>query len=260
MPVRRTLRRSSRVGNPFCDLPHEVGQEQRQREGARQPGPARAQPTPLRAQDERHRHRDAEKRRRMLVLEPEAEERAEDEPPPRVAGLDDADEHVAAPIQNTGSKAFMVNMPWTARNTGAAMTARPASACANAPPPSRHAISMASATSIAARDRREDTKCDERSAQGQRRARDEPDERRVVDVSEGEVPAAVEEVHLVAEIAVSVGQQEVEDELEAGQRRQQRTMQDGAVDPAPRRRWHARRSSHGYHTGACERPPWRARS
>ena len=178
--------------------------------------------------DERRRHRDAEEHGRMLVLEAEPEERAEDEPPPRVVALDDADEAIDAPhpeqrlerVHGQHAVDGQVNGRRDDRQAGQRLREHAASE----PPRDQHG----ERDQHRARHRREDTKCDERAAQGQRRARDEGDQGRVVDVAKGQVPAAVEEVHLVAEIAVSVGEQEMKDELEAGQRRQQRTIQDGA--------------------------------
>ena len=60
----------------------------------------------------------------MLVLEAEPEEQAQDSIQRRPSPVWTMRMSTyAAPIQNTGSNAFMVSRPWTARNTGAAMTA-----------------------------------------------------------------------------------------------------------------------------------------
>ena len=124
-----------------------------------------------------------------------------------------------------------------ARKIGVASAATAASPCAARLPPRRQArrpVRRTTAAPASAGDRAQDR---ERAAEEERDLRVEADRGRRVDVAPGEVAPAVEEVELVAEVAVAVREGEVDGQLRAG---------DGEEEP-PR----GRAPRAGFRTSSC---------
>lgn len=88
-------------------------------------------------------------------------------------------------------------------------------------------MSPSIARRIGAGDRGNDAQRRKRPAEQQRDLGVQPDQRRVVDVAPAEVPAAVEEVELVAEVAVAGEDREVDGELEGGEKGQEAPVERG---------------------------------
>ncbi len=79
------------------DVPDHVRQEDQQGERPTEPDPRPREGAPLRAQQDADHEGEGEDGHRVLVLQAHAGEKAEPQPQPLVAGLDDADEDVRAP-------------------------------------------------------------------------------------------------------------------------------------------------------------------
>jgi hypothetical protein len=124
------------------------------------------------------------------------------------------------PIQKQGSKEFMVRKLPVPSSTGATMTAAMARACAGRRPPNWRVSRPVSNDGDAMGGEAEDSNPGGRSAEERfSEAGLQSDHGSLVDVAPGEVAAADEEVHIVAEVAVA--------EVHAPERTEEMDEKDG---------------------------------
>ena len=193
-----------------AELPDDVGQEDEEGHSDREPGPGRAQLAPRPREDEGRAQGQAEEHRRVLVHQAEAGEEAEEEPGAPITTIEDPqqDEHRSHPQQRLegvhGEEAVGAEVDGCHGHGQSSQGLREGAAQPARDERGQHDQGPA-------RQRREQTQHGERSAQEQRETGDQADHRRMIDVAPVQVAAAVEEVELVAEVSVAMGEQEVDE-------------------------------------------------
>ena len=215
-------------GEVVTHLPDEVGGGDEQRDGGAHPRPGRAQVLPIRGRAAGPRPADTrEEHRGVLVHQAESRQGPEDEPQPRVAAPHDPDQgpHAAHPEQGLegvhGEDAV-----------GAQVDGRREHGQAG------HALREAPASQLPGQDHGEgheqrpgqggdEAQDVERAAEEQGQPGHEADHRGVIDVAPVQVPAAIQEVELVAEVAVAAGESSVDRELQSGERDEQPPIETG---------------------------------
>ena len=198
-------------------LPEDVRQEDEERRGRPEKGPPRAQGAALPGQEDPGGECCAEKGRRVLVQEAEPQEDAGGDPA-RSAGsrslTSEGQKHrVDGPHPEQRLERVHRQKAVDAEEDGCREDRQgrhPLCVPAAAEPPRQEPRQD---DERGTRQRGKDAQGGQRPAEEQRDLRPQADHRGVVDVAPVEVPGAVEEVELVAEVAVAVRERRVDDEL-----------------------------------------------
>ena len=184
------------------DLPDQVGQEQRHRDGAGNPYPGLQKFSPQRRQQKREGNRESEEQRGMFILQSQPGQDAEPHPQARIAGAENAqdDQRAAHPEQRLdcvhGEEAVFHQQAGAHqdRQTGEELGVASAAELARNQHGERH--------QGRARQRRNDAQRRQRASQQQRNLGVNGDQRGGVYVAPIEMARHVEVVEFVAEVAV----------------------------------------------------------
>jgi hypothetical protein len=183
-------------------LPDDVGQKDRQRDRSAEPDPGLEQLAAQRRGDDGNSDCGAEEEGRMLILEPKTGEDAEQDPETRVAAANDADQYQDAAhpeerfegVHRQDAVDHQVDRGDDDSETGKSLCERAAAKLSGDRHGQRHQGD--------AGQNRQDPECRQRTAEKERDLGVHGDQRRAVDVPPVEVAGAVQEIELVAEIAV----------------------------------------------------------
>jgi hypothetical protein len=216
------------------DLPDQVGKKQESRDRAADPDPSPAELAAFGREKKSDRHGAAEEQHRMFVLEAEPREETERDPVPRVAGAHDPDERPDAAHPEERFERIHRHQAVDGEEDGREQGAE-----------AGERLREPAASELTSEDHRDrdlrgtgesgdGPQHGKGSAEQQRGLRVEGDEGSAVDVAPVKMAAEIEEVELVAEVAVAVGRREMQCELRGDGDEQQDHVERGDV-PGTRR-------------------------